>query len=145
MKDLLKKAMLVVESSAGEEYTEVVSFSKEGGVVTFDMPTEAPMLQVGEQYNWTFILMCDGTIRPDSPVMRGEIKRVAPILTADQSESMPLAQQAEVYAEAGIWEDMLSAMAMIRAANPADSTVWVHALQSVGFEENIAEAPLLVQ
>ena len=144
--DSAKEAMLIVESADGsKQYNEMVSLPEDGKVNRVDFPDTIPGLEVGERYTWSLIMMCNGSLRPDSPTLRGEIKRTESMLTAAQLDTTPLAEQADIYSETGIWYDMLLTMEKMRAENPADAGLvsdWAAQLQSVGLTDEVAMAPL---
>ncbi len=127
-------------------YQTKIPLTNQGGIVSFRLPQEAPPLQVGASYKWSFILMCGQRLRPDSPAVQGTIRRIEPNATLEaQANSGSLLQSAAVYGEAGVWYDMLASLAEARRSQPNDpnlATTWSDLLTSVGLEA-IATEPLL--
>ncbi len=149
----VNKVMLNVTSSDQNEYYEtsvdlpVDKFIEEGGVIKIETEETLPALKTGEEYSWSLILMCDGQMnpRPDSPVLTGAVKRVEPVL-ASQSSDISLMEQAKIYGEAGLWQDLLSTLASMRLENPDNtqlSDYWSEVLTSVGLAD-IADADLVI-
>lgn len=144
----VSQALLSVESiDEMEQYDAFVHLPDHGGVVEVALPETLPLLKTDEQYSWSLVLMCDGELRPDSPVITGEIKRVSPVLEAVPAEMVSLAEKAVIYGESGLWYDLVSTLALMRAENPDDDQLaqdWAAVLQTVGLSE-IADQPLLIQ
>lgn len=123
-----------------------VGSAEKGAVVKVNLPESLPSLEAGKEYTWSLVLMCNGQLRPDSPVLEGGVKRVAPIPAADET-SVSLAQQAEIYGNAGLWYDLLSTLALMREQEPENAqpvSTWSSVLNTAGLEE-ISNAPLIAQ
>ena len=90
-------------------YRKSFALPSQPGIVSISLPTTVA-LEIGKQYQWLFVLVCDPEDRSDSV-----ISPPAWIERIEQSE--PLAEQIKnatpetlpaVYAEAGIWFDALA-------------------------------------
>jgi hypothetical protein len=149
----VNKVMINVTSADQSEYYEtsvnlpVDKFAEKGGVIKVEPTETLPTLKTDEEYSWSIVLMCDGQIdpRPDSPVLTGAVKRVAPILTA-QSGDISLMEQAKMYGDAGVWHNLLSTLALMRIETPENEQAkehWTEVLASVGLD-NIADADLVL-
>lgn len=112
-------------------YQKTLPIEQTGGIISIKLPESAPVLTLGEQYNWSMILVPEEGIKPDSPGVQGSIKRV---------ESSTQASQA-----AQTWYDEVATLAQRRREQPSDRTVavkWEKLLASVGLEA-IARKPIL--
>ncbi len=149
----VNRVMINVTSSDKSEYYETFvdlpadKFAEKGGIIKIEPTETLPVLKTDEEYSWSMVLMCDGQLvpRPDSPIFTGAIKRVEPILTA-QSSDLSLVDQAKMYGDAGVWQDLLSTLALMRIATPEDTQTrehWAEVLKSVGLS-SIADADLLL-
>lgn len=106
-------------------YQKTLPIARTGGIIAIDLPESAPVLEMGKEYSWSMILVPEGGLKPDSPGVRGTIKRV-------ESTSQT-------------WYDEVATLAKMRREQPSDSTVavkWEQLLASVGLEA-IASKPIL--
>jgi hypothetical protein len=148
--------ILNVKSSDQSEYYETSvslpadKFVENGGVIEIEVDDMLPALKTGEEYSWSMVLACDGQLRPrpDSPVLTGAVERVNPLLAA-QSADISLMEKAKLYGDAGLWQDLLSTLALMRIENPDDAQAvaqavehWSEVLESVGLDE-VADAALI--
>ena len=118
------------------DYQTMVSIGDGAGIVSLTVPEDAPALDVNHEYEWSLILLCDNKLRPDSPVVRGDIMRVADdnYLSAKLEKANQL-ESAAIYADAGLWYDTLSSLAELKNSNPEDVNIsanWESLLGSVG-------------
>lgn len=127
-------------------YQTKITGTSGGGVVSIKLPDSAPALEVGKNYKWTAIATGAEGIRPDSPGVRGEIRRIepSPELKIQLEKVTPL-ERAALYGKAGIWFDTVGTLAELKRAQPEDATLayaWKQLLGSVGLEA-VAATPLL--
>jgi hypothetical protein len=117
----------------------------EGAVMAIALPDDAPPLEIGQTYRWTFILIDETGLKPDSPGVEGDIRRVeANSLTPGSEQADPTLELAQQYGTAGIWYDMMNTLVQIKQSSPNDPTIqasWTGLLASVGLEE-IATKPI---
>ena len=116
-----------------------------GGVVEFKIPEVDAGLTIGQNYEWSLVLMCNGELRPDSPTLSGFIKKVeAKNIDVDEASSL---DRAIAYGGAGIWYDLLSTISSMRAegSNVTDSSqYWADVMSSVNLGV-IADAPIVAK
>ena len=133
------------DEDGNEHYQTILPMEQESGIVSLTLPETAPPLQVGKNYQWAMALMCDGKLQPDSPIVRGEIRRVEIASSlSDRLQTSNTLETAAVYGEAGIWYETASTMAQLVEARPDDAFLvanWQDLLTSVGLEK-IALVPL---
>ena len=125
------------------DYQTMVSIGNRAGIVSVSVPEDAPALDVNHEYQWSLILMCDNKLRPDSPVAKGDIMRIADngYLNAKLAKANKL-ESAAIYGSAGLWYDTLSSLAELKSSNPKDTDIsanWESLLASVGLS-NVAKA-----
>ncbi|MGF1491481.1 MAG: DUF928 domain-containing protein [Microcoleaceae cyanobacterium] len=109
------------------------------GIISIGLPKDVA-LEVGEEYTWQFVLLCD----PDEP---SEIEFVQGTVTRTElsnelklkleSTKEPL-EQAELLAGERVWLDTLALMTELRESNQKE---WEQFLESENLEK-IASAPL---
>ncbi|HEY9300480.1 MAG TPA: DUF928 domain-containing protein [Phormidium sp.] len=136
---------LVDENNKNLYQTKIQLIGK-SGILQFTVPENAPPLEIGKNYRWTFIVIGEQGLRPDSPGVQGVIRRVEPnsALQAQLQNVTPL-ERAALYGKNGIWHETLASLAEARKLQPTDANVvgeWEQLLKSVGLEA-IASQPLL--
>lgn len=57
-------------------YQKTVQIPNTPGIVSIELPSDAPALEIGKSYQWSFIILCGQTLRPDSPGVNGQIQRI---------------------------------------------------------------------
>jgi len=134
------------DEKKNHHYQITFSITGNPGVVSFQLPANAPTLKVGQSYKWSFVILCGNVLRPDSPGIEGWIRRVElnPVLRSRLEKSNSL-ERAAFYGKDGIWYDTLTALAEAWRSPTPDSTVvanWEQLLKSVGLEA-IATQPLV--
>lgn len=150
----LNKAILTLkeDANASEQYDAVIDLPEEalsqpGGVLEVKFPESMPALEVGKNYSWSLIMICDDLpIRPDSPVVGGGIKRVAPSSEIALSEELSATEQAIAYGEAGLWYDLLATLASEQSEAPEYAQLneaWRKILTEAGISEEISESAFI--
>ena len=128
------------------DYQTVLPIGDRSGVISVQVPQSAPALEVGKDYQWSLVLMCDDQLRPDSPVAQGYITRIKPEFQLDQQiQAANELESAALYGKAGIWYETVATLAKLKSAKPEDnkvSTTWEQFLSSVGLED-VAKAQLV--
>jgi hypothetical protein len=120
------------------------------GMISIQLPTSVPPLEVGTLYQWFFKvrLQCGSDIAAAKPQIQKEnlngwVQRVnlSPTLTNQLKQATPQ-QRAALYAQNGIWFDALTTLAEQRLANPQDARLmedWHTLLRSIGLEPLITK------
>ncbi len=139
--------LLLSDDDTEVVYETTFALPTQGGIVRFDLPADAPALQVGKQYHWFVTTLCDATTGlSGSPTVEGWVERSTPdsSLTKTLQKTLP-GNRPTVYAEAGIWHETLSTLADLQQTNPRNSKFlndWRDLLQSAGLS-NISTEPLV--
>ena len=123
-------------------YQTRFSIPSTSGIVRFDLPNTAPELNPDMEYKWSFVLLCNNRLRPDSPRLEGWMQyKNDPDLIEQVANLGPL-DQARLLGERGIWFDTLTALAELRQTEPIEPTTWAEFLESAGLTD-IAAEPLV--
>jgi hypothetical protein len=111
------------------------------GIVSLQLPADAPPLQIGETYQWAAVLVCGERPGPNDPTVTAWVKRVPVSNTMAQSTA---ADRVSWNGEQGLWYDMLTALAQEVRSQPSNadlSGTWADVLTSEGLEK-IALEPI---
>lgn len=134
---------ILVDSNNKTVYETILLLPETPGVMEIVIPTNAPELKIGNNYNWTFTLICE-SVNPQIFV-QGSIQRVNP--TPDLTKNLQQTPESDrwlIYSQAGIWHETLLTLAQQLRANPNDTKLtleWKNLLNSVGLS-NVATEPL---
>lgn len=105
-----------------------------------------PPLEIGKNYNWTLKIICDSVNSDYTPFVEGWVQRVEQ--TQSLKTALSRAKPADfpsIYGSAGLWNDMLTALANLRRANPGDKklkTDWQQLIDDVGLSK-VSQEPLI--
>ncbi|MGL5197148.1 MAG: DUF928 domain-containing protein [Chroococcales cyanobacterium] len=140
------KVFFSIQDQAGNHhYQTTLEINGGGSIVSFTLPETAQELEMDTDYLWFFVpLDASGKLQPDSYSVTGWVKRVAAIPTEPDVEALSLAT---AYAEAGVWYDTLTTLAMAQVNQPDNLTLaeeWRSLLGQVGLEA-IAATPVIMQ
>jgi hypothetical protein len=117
-----------------EIYYKTLPLSGISGIVSVNLPTELPPLEIGKDYQWSFTLLCNPDERSEDISVYGWVKRTVPNSTMIKARrnGTPL-ELATLYGEYGIWQDLLKTLADLRRTQPNNSnlaTIWTQILNS---------------
>ncbi len=143
-----EEAVFSLKDDAGNtQFQMTLPVSGWAGVLTLQLPPDAPALEVGKNYQWFMALKVDGVMNPATPYVDGWIQRIQPsakLATALQ-QADPL-KQAEAFGAEGVWYDCVATLAALRngqANNAGLNKQWSELMASVGLKD-IDSAPMLV-
>ncbi len=124
--------LVVIDEEGNPVYSNTFEISNTNGIVKVNLPKNAGLSQ-GQEYIWQFALVCDSNDRAADKYVQGTLKPVE--LTSDLQQKLqgasPL-EQAQLYAQAGIWNETLITLAALRNSNPKE---WEELLNSVGLKD----------
>ncbi|MEM6253368.1 MAG: DUF928 domain-containing protein [Cyanobacteria bacterium P01_D01_bin.156] len=141
--------LTVVDETGNEIYQHSMNLSGTPGTIQMPLPRYqadgvTPVFTSGSLYYWDFALICDPNDREDDVLLGGGIQRVDAsstfIAQLDAVSGDPLAQ-AELYANAGAWQETVALAASLYSQNPG---AWTELLSSVGLGA-IATQPIVGQ
>ncbi|MGD1717469.1 DUF928 domain-containing protein [Dapis sp. BLCC M172] len=109
------------------------------GIVKLTVPKDVSLTN-NKEYKWRFAIIFDPWDRSADKFVEGTIKKVEISSQLEKSlkNATPL-EQAEIYANAKIWNETIATLAELRNSNP---TEWEELLTSVGLKE-IASEPFV--
>jgi hypothetical protein len=117
-------------------YRTTLALSNRSGIVSLSLPAEAPPLEVGEQYTWSFAIICDPNRRLNDRFITGMVQRIAfDPARLHQIEQTSLREQVSLYQEADVWYDTLAALFKLHHTqqnDPSINAIWDEFLQSGG-------------
>lgn len=117
-------ALSMKTPDGSEIYETRVDLADSEGIVKVNLPEALPALELEKEYVWSAVLMCNGQLSPGSPVLTGAIRRVAPMMTAEQMATTSLSHRSALYGESGLWYDWITSLAMLRIEDPSDSRLF---------------------
>lgn len=135
----------LVDNTEGELiYEETVTPPADGGIVAIDLPMIAgKTLQIDKLYNWYFEVQSSSqpSVTTRNPIVGGFVRRILPSseLSSKLQTATSDSDRSQIYADYGIWYDLLATAATLRTTNPAN---WELLLNSVGLGA-IVEAPMI--
>lgn len=142
------EAVFSLKDEAGHmQYQMTIPVAGKTGIVAVHLPSDAPALTVGKNYQWFLALKVDGSLDPSTPYVDGWIQRIPP--STELSIAMQqgdVLQQATALGKQGVWYDCVAALASLYMTQPSNPTLtkqWAELLSSVGLKE-IETAPVLV-
>jgi Domain of Unknown Function (DUF928) len=142
-----KTAVFSLKDDAGNMvYQQQLDVSGKAGLVAIALPSNAPALNLNQNYQWYMALQVDGALNPTTPYVDGWIQRVAasPELTTAMQQPDGL-KQAEVLGANGVWYDCVAKLASLRASQPDRPELdkhWAELLESVGLQD-VSQVPLI--
>ncbi|GAB4196656.1 MAG: hypothetical protein Fur006_44370 [Coleofasciculaceae cyanobacterium] len=127
-------------------YKSTFKTSGKPGVLTLTLPSQAGLtpLAIGQDYKWSFTVMCRSDERSQDVTVEGWVRRVElnPGLNNRLQQASPQ-QQVELYAEAEIWHDALATLVQLRRDNPNDAAIaanWERLLSAAGLNDIAKES-----
>ncbi|MEB3885165.1 DUF928 domain-containing protein [Lyngbya sp. CCY1209] len=129
------------DEDGSDVYQMSVPVPNQPGIVGVKLPEDAPALEMGKTYRWSFGMVCqsaDAENVPEVVFVSGDIRRIEPdgTLAAQLTGANPV-ERAALYARHGIWFESLATLAALRQARPEDATLasrWEELLNSVGLD-----------
>lgn len=129
-------------------YTKNVALPEQPGIISITIPSNIRALAVDQQYRWFLKVYCNKTERAEESLpiyVEGVVRRVKlnPIATQELSTALKQ-QQVAIYAENGIWFQVLATLAELQKNNPQDmemQAAWRNLLIEVGLSD-VADKPI---
>lgn len=153
--DTVKGAEFGIEDENGNEiYSSVVALPSDYGIVSVSIPStsDTQKLEVGKNYTWYFHVICDWE---NNPLDRSSIHYVeSRIQRVEASDDLALQlkqksarDRVDMYAEQGMWFDLLNTLAELRRDRPGDlllAAEWARLLRHDKVQlSDLAEEPLV--
>jgi hypothetical protein len=139
------KLELSVKGEALE--TSILNAPKQAGIVGIPLPHQMSSLDDGVQYNWTLTYSCDSRKSDGEKLVKSSIEKMTPSseLQISLSQAQSVEEKIEIYAQAGIWYDMVGLLLNERLANPDNkllTSMWDDLLEQepdIGLESFTSE------
>ncbi|ARV63189.1 hypothetical protein BZZ01_23240 [Nostocales cyanobacterium HT-58-2] len=143
-----------VDEKSGQRtlvYNTTLQPSPESGITSFALPSQGiPPLAINQPYQWSVSLVCNTQdTSPNSVItVDGWVQRVALSNNVESKlKQLSPKEQISVYAEQGLWFDLVSTLADLRACNPSDTNLlgsWVSVVKQTALlkAEAIARSAL---
>ncbi len=139
------KAFLSLQDQQNKQhYQTFLPLEKKGGILKIQLSSDAPALTVGTDYRWSFVLICEDNLLPDSPTVTGTIRRISG--NNNEIAGQPSLEKAAMLGKAGIWYDMAETMVDLGAGRSGNSQLsqnWSAILRSVDLDA-ITTKPIIV-
>lgn len=136
------QAELVIVDKMGKDLAGTplkLELPHQSGIIKLSVPEDIK-LEAGQEYTWQFTIICDSSDRGSDVWVGGILQRteLTSSFLSELAEAAPL-KQAELYAQARIWNETLEIAAQLREQN---QTPWEQLLESVGLDQ-LAEIPFV--
>ncbi|MCL6753921.1 DUF928 domain-containing protein [Nostoc sp. CCCryo 231-06] len=130
-------------NESNEIYRKAIALPEKPGIIRVSLPTTAPALALNKQYRWFFTINCDKQNKSPLTFVEGVIQRVELNPGAvKELQTTELLRRYTIYAQNGIWYDVLTTLAQLRQKNPKDAALqaeWRNLLSSIGLDDIAAE------
>ena len=137
-----KKAILSIGQKGNTpHWQQQVTLTENVGVTGIKLSDDAPILEIGQNYQWAVILVCGERPNPNDPVVTAWIKRVEVAKNDDTAFSTPT-EKAAIAAQEGIWYDALNTLVSEKSSLTNWQDLWVEYLRSGGLHK-ITNEPLI--
>lgn len=144
----LVELVLRDENTKKEVYRTQFSIEKGAGIIGWQLPKDAPTLQIDKKYRWRFDFFCHPGSEADYLSVDGVVMRK--VLSAElrhQLETATPQERIDLYGKNGLWHEMLTELIELHRSKPQDdeiATQWADLLRHrfVRLEELISE-PIL--
>ena len=105
--------LLAMDGNGQPSLVDSVELSAQAGFMRYQLPESVPSLEVGQDYLWQVIVMCDPERASSflTSTLALQLGTPTPELTAALAAATTDAERAIAYGEAGIWYDALAAIA----------------------------------
>lgn len=147
----LQVEFVLTDSENNQVYQSQFETNRKAGIITISLPSAAGLapLEIGQDYRWSFSIICQPSDRSQNMIVEGLIRRVQldPTLETQLAQASP-ERQFELYAERKIWQDALATLVQMRRNRPSDPQLaarWVQLLNAEGLgdlaQESLVSTP----
>jgi hypothetical protein len=136
--------LIVKDASERYFYKKTFALPKQPGIVSIDLPKDAPKLQNGKKYSWSVVLVCGRSTRPNDPFVTGLVTKTKNLQLSTELEKASLFARANAYQKNLIWYDTLATVAKLKKLQPDNSenvNTWQKLLEEVNLAD-ISTVPL---
>jgi hypothetical protein len=126
-------------------YQTTFALTDTPGIVSFSLPPNAPPLEIGKDYTWSFAMICNPKNRLQDQFVRGRIRRTElDLALMNQIEKATPEERVSLYRSADVWYEALFTLFELQRSQTTDlsvSAAWKELLNSGGLN-TIAAQPL---
>jgi hypothetical protein len=126
-------------------YQTTFDLTNTPGIVSFSLPPNAPPLEIGKDYTWSFAMICNPKNRLQDQFVRGRIRRTElDSALINQIEKAAPNERVSLYRTADVWYEALFILSELQRSQPNDPSVsaaWKELLNSGGLN-SIAAQPI---
>lgn len=126
-------------------YQTTFALTTTPGIVSFSLPPNAPPLEIGKDYTWSFAMICDPKKRLQDQFVRGRIRRTQlDWALMNQIEKATPKERVSLYRSANVWYEAIFTLFELQRSQPNDPSVsaaWKELLNSGGLN-SLAAQPL---
>ncbi|MBW4442062.1 MAG: DUF928 domain-containing protein [Plectolyngbya sp. WJT66-NPBG17] len=119
-------------------YRTTLALTNTPGIISVSLPAQAQPLVIGQQYLWSFAMICNPNDRLDDRYVTGMVQRITPNATRlRQIQQASPKEQVSLYQKSGVWYDALAILFELQRTQPNDpsiNTMWREFLQSGGVD-----------
>lgn len=117
-------------------YRTTLDLTKTAGIMSVNLPDQAPALEVGQEYLWSFAVICNPNDRIDDRFVTGTVQRITLEPTRlRQIQQAPPKERVSLYQKADVWYDAIAVLFELKRTQPNDPSIhtsWREFLQSGG-------------
>jgi hypothetical protein len=117
-------------------YRTTLDLPKTPGIIRVNLPAQAPALEVGQEYLWSFAVICNPNDRIDDRFVTGTVQRITLEPTRlSQIQQAPPKERVSLYQKADVWYDAIAVLFELQRTQPNDPSIhtsWREFLQSGG-------------
>lgn len=139
---------LLEDANGNEVYKANFQTNGKAGIMALNLPSQAGLvpLEIGQDYKWSFSIICQSTERSTDLSVEGGIRRVELNSTLkNQLQQASPQKRVELYAEAELWQDALATLVQLRRDYPNDNAIaqsWSKLMAAAGLD-NLAQESFL--
>ncbi|MEW6493688.1 MAG: DUF928 domain-containing protein [Cyanobacteriota bacterium] len=139
---------ILEDTSGNTVYKSIFQTNGKPGILKLTLPSEAGLLPltVGQNYKWSFSVICRPDERSQDIFVEGWVRRIElDGMLNNQLTQASLQKQVELYVGAEVWQDALATLVQLRRDNPSDAAIvanWENLLKAAGLND-IAQEPLV--
>ncbi|MBD1834244.1 DUF928 domain-containing protein [Cyanobacteria bacterium FACHB-472] len=126
-------------------YQTTFALTNTPGIISFSLPPNAPPLEIGKDYTWSFAIICDPKKRLQDHFVRGRIRRIKlDSALMNQIEKATPKERVFLYRTADVWYEAVYTLFELqrsKTAEPSMSAAWKELLNSSGLN-SIATQPV---
>lgn len=139
---LIKKGSDADWHQLDTHWQQSINLKGNAGIIGIKLSKDAPVLEIGKNYQWVLALVCGNQPNPNDPLVAAEIKRIDRSQISRIATTITELDKASLYARKGIWYDALDILVAEKSSLNNWQDIWVKYLRSGGLSNEIANEPV---